>query len=156
MGISELLGHTGAVTRLIGAPVARVFAVLADGWTYPLWVVGASHMRAVDAEWPAVGARLHHSVGLWPLVIEDTTEVLEMEPGRRLVLRARVWPTGAARVELDLAPHPDGTIVTMREQVVEGPGQLIPPAAQHALLVPRNREALARLDAIARNRTGQP
>jgi hypothetical protein len=26
-----------------------VFEVLADGWLYPGWVVGASRMRAVDA-----------------------------------------------------------------------------------------------------------
>jgi hypothetical protein len=64
------------VTRLVDAPPAEVFATLADGWTYPLWVVGAAHMRAVDPAFPAVGSKLHHSVGLWPLLIEDTTEVL--------------------------------------------------------------------------------
>ena len=70
------------VTRLVDAPPAEVFATLADGWTYPLWVVGAAHMRAVDPAFPAVGSKLHHSVGLWPLLIEDTTEVVEMEPDR--------------------------------------------------------------------------
>jgi hypothetical protein len=28
-------------------------AVLHDGWTYPVWVVGASRMRGVDPGWPA-------------------------------------------------------------------------------------------------------
>ena len=32
-----------------------VFAVLADGWLFPTWVVGASRMRDVDAAWPEVG-----------------------------------------------------------------------------------------------------
>ncbi|HEY0815657.1 MAG TPA: SRPBCC family protein [Pseudonocardia sp.] len=155
MRIPGLQGCTGAVTRRIAAPVDQVFAVLADGWTYPLWVVGASHMRAVDADWPAVGSRLHHSVGLWPLLIEDSTEVLAMTPDRRLVLKAKLWPTGAARVELELSPDLDGTIVTMREQAMSGPARLIPPAVQHALLVPRNHETLARLDAIVR-RVEQP
>ena len=76
------------VTRLVDAPPAEVFATLADGWTYPLWVVGAAHMRAVDPAFPAVGSKLHHSVGLWPLLIEDTTEVVEMDPDRRLVSHA--------------------------------------------------------------------
>lgn len=156
MGISELLGHTGVVTRVIAASPERVFNVLADGWNYPLWVVGASYMRSVDAGWPAVGTCLHHSVGVWPLLIEDTTEVLAMEPDRKLVLHARAWPTGAARVELDLAPHGDGTLVTMGEQAVDGPARLVPSAVQRALMVPRNRESLARLDAIARNRVEQP
>jgi len=155
MGITGLPGCRGVVTRRIAAPVERVFAVLADGWTYPLWVVGASHMRAVDADWPAVGARLHHSVGLWPLLIEDTTEVLAMAPNRTLVLKAKLWPTGAARVELDLSPDLDGTIVTMREHAMSGPARLIPSPVQHALLVPRNHETLARLDAIVR-RVEQP
>ena len=44
------------VDCVIDADPAQVYAVLADGWLYPLWVVGATHMRQVDAHWPAVGA----------------------------------------------------------------------------------------------------
>ena len=40
-----------------------VWAVLADGWSYPLWVVGASRMRAVSADWPQPGAKLHRDDG---------------------------------------------------------------------------------------------
>ncbi|WP_181779730.1 SRPBCC family protein [Pseudonocardia pini] len=54
------------VRRRIPASPERVFAVLSDGWSYPLWVVGVTHMRAVDQGYPAVGTRLHHSVGTWP------------------------------------------------------------------------------------------
>ncbi|MHA6782037.1 SRPBCC family protein [Pseudonocardia saturnea] len=140
------------VTRHIAAPPARVFATLADGWTYPLWVVGASHMRAVDPDYPAVGSRLHHSVGLWPLLIEDTTEVLEVDPDRRLVLRARGWPTGAARIGLELVPAAGGTLVRMTEAASAGPGALLPDVVQSLVLVPRNNEALGRLDDVVRNR----
>ena len=126
--------------------------MLADGWTYPLWVVGASHMRTVDPEYPAVGACLHHSVGLWPLLIEDTTEVLAVEPDRRLVLQARAWPTGTAHVELQLEPAPGGTMVRMTECAASGPAALLPAPVQSAMLRPRNREALSRLDDIVRNR----
>jgi uncharacterized protein YndB with AHSA1/START domain len=69
--------------RTINASPKDVWEVLADGWMYPLWVVGASRMRDVDPHWPEVGSKLHHSVGVWPGLIDDNTEVLEVEPGRR-------------------------------------------------------------------------
>ena len=90
------------VDRVVNAEPADVWAVLADGWLYALWVVGAARMREVDDTWPAVGARLHHSVGTWPMLVDDTTSVLEVEPGRRLKLRARAWPAGEGEVELRL------------------------------------------------------
>jgi uncharacterized protein YndB with AHSA1/START domain len=94
------------VSRVVHASPQEVFAVLADGWTYPLWVVGATHMREVDPNWPAVGSRLHHSVGTWPLQIHDITQVRAAEPGQLLELHARAWPSGAARVRITLAPSP--------------------------------------------------
>jgi uncharacterized protein YndB with AHSA1/START domain len=38
------------VKRTISAGPEQVWAVLADGWSYPLWVVGASHMREVELD----------------------------------------------------------------------------------------------------------
>ena len=61
-------------TRLMHATPEQVWAVLSDGWLYPVWV-GASRMREVDETWPEVGSKLHHSVGAWPLLIDDNTEV---------------------------------------------------------------------------------
>ena len=43
-------------TRVVAATPDQVWRVLADGWLYPLWVVGATRMRDVDEHWPAVGA----------------------------------------------------------------------------------------------------
>jgi len=137
---------------VVAAPPAKVWAVLADGWSYPLWVVGATHMRDVDSSWPAVGSRIHHSVGVWPLMLEDDTEVLDMEVERRLELSARAWPTGAARVQLELSPVEGGTRVTMNEFVESGPGRLVPGPVEGLMLRVRNRESLARLASIAENR----
>lgn len=67
--------RAAAVTRTVDASADTVWRVLADGWAYPTWVVGASRVRAVDTSWPAVGACIHHSFGVWPLVVDDTTEV---------------------------------------------------------------------------------
>ncbi|HYH31364.1 MAG TPA: SRPBCC family protein, partial [Pseudonocardia sp.] len=90
------------VRRDIDVPAGTVWAVLADGWLYPSWVVGASRMREVDPAWPGVGAQLHHSVGTWPMLLNDTTTVLASVPMRELVLRARGWPMGEAEIRVTL------------------------------------------------------
>jgi hypothetical protein len=106
-------------------------------------------MRAVDQGYPAVGTRLHHSVGTWPLQLEDDTEVRELKEGELIELRAHAWPSGAARVRITVEPDGDGSLVTMTEQAVEGPATLVPGLVQQAMLVPRNTESLARLASIA-------
>jgi uncharacterized protein YndB with AHSA1/START domain len=134
------------VSRVIDAPPDAVFAVLADGWLYAGWVVGSSHIREVDDNWPAVGARIHHSVGPWPLHIQDVTVVRVVEPGLSLSLEARGWPLGAAAVALTLVPHDGGrTLVRMTEHIVRGPGKVLPAALQSLVVKPRNTESLARL-----------
>lgn len=141
------------VSRVVAAPPTKVWAVLADGWSYPLWVVGATHMRDVDSHWPAEGSRIHHSVGVWPVMLEDHTEVVGMEVDRWLELRARAWPTGAARVQIGLTAVDGGTRVTMNEFVESGPGRLVPGVVEGLMLRLRNAESLARLGTIAENRT---
>ena len=140
-------------SRPISATPEQVWSVLADGWLYPLFVVGASRMRDVDDTWPAVGSCLHHSVGTWPLLIDDTTEVLEVEEDRRIVLKARGWPAGEARVEISLRPTADATVVTIVENATAGPGALIPKPVQDAQLHLRNTETLRRLAFVAEGRT---
>jgi uncharacterized protein YndB with AHSA1/START domain len=134
-------------TRIPASP-DRVFAVLADGWIYSGWVVGTSHMRAMDANWPEVGSKLHHASGAWPAVVNDDTEVEAMTPGRSLVLLAKARPFGLARVTIELQPDGDGTIVTMHEEPVAGPGKWLHNRATEALLTRRNTESLARLTAL--------
>jgi uncharacterized protein YndB with AHSA1/START domain len=141
------------ISRRIDATPAQVFAVLADGWLYPSWVVGASRIRDVDEAWPQVGAQLHHSFGVWPLVVDDTTEVLECDPDRRLVLQARGWPAGEARVELRLeADGPASCLVTMAEDATHGPGTLIPSVLRQPPIKLRNTESLKRLAFLAEGR----
>lgn len=139
-------------TRLVEATPERVWQVLADGWLYPLWVVGATRMREVDDNWPAVGSRLYHSVGVWPLVIDDHTEVLASTPPSLLRLRTRAWPSGEAQVELRLEPADGGTRITMVEDAVKGPGRLIPPPLRQPPLAWRNDEALRRLAHVVERR----
>jgi hypothetical protein len=140
------------VERVVHADTTDVWAVLADGWLYPLWVTGASRMREVDPEWPQVGAQLHHSVGSWPVLIDDTTSSTRCEPGRRLSLQARAWPTGEATVDLRLEPDPEGTRVTMTEDATRGPGAFVPAFVRKPLLRWRNDETLQRLALLVENR----
>jgi len=146
-------------TRTVSATPEQVWEVLADGWLYPLFVVGASRMRDVDESWPAVGARLHHSVGSWPLLIDDTTEVVEVEEGRRILLLARGWPAGQAHVDISLepadslAPSGDATVVTITEDATAGPGRLVPKPLRDAQLHWRNVETLRRLAFVVEGRT---
>jgi hypothetical protein len=84
-------------------------------------------------------------VGSWPVLVNDTTKVLESLPGKRLVLQARGWPLGEARVEIDLEPDGDGCRVTMTEVPTNGPGRWVHNPLQDKALDARNRESLARL-----------
>lgn len=129
-----------------------VWAVLADGWSYASWVVGASRIRAVEEGWPSAGTSIHHSVGAWPLLINDSTTVREADPPRRLVLTARAWPTGEARVDIRLEPSPTGCRITIIEDALAGPATMIPSAVRQPLLDGRNREALHRLVLVAEGR----
>jgi hypothetical protein len=140
--------------RRITTTPDKVWDVLADGWLYPLWVVGASRMREVDDTWPAVGARLHHSVGSWPLLIDDTTTVLECTPHSLLRVRARAWPAGDAEVVIQLSGSGADTVVTIEEDASSGPGRLVPKPARDAGLHWRNVETLRRLAFLAERRAG--
>ncbi len=140
-------------TRLVNATPEQVWAVLADGWLYPVWVVGAARMREVTGDWPITGAKLHHSVGLWPLLLDDHTEVLDSVVGKQLKLRARAFPAGAAEVVITLAAEEGQTRVTIDEEVVDGPAKLIPAPAEAAAMKWRNTETLRRLAYIVEGRT---
>ena len=139
-----------AAQRRVEATPDQVFAVLADGWLYPVWVVGASRMREVDDAWPAEGARLHHSFGVWPMVIDDETRLLEWQPSTRAVLEAEGWPLGTARVVLTVEPDgPTGCQVRLAEDASRGPGKLMPKPVRQALILKRNTETLRRLAFLA-------
>ena len=141
------------VTRVIDAPTQAVWDVLSDGWFYATWVVGASRVRDVDEGWPAEGTRIHHSFGVWPAVVSDTTHVLRSVPPTELVLRAKGWPAGEAEVVLTVTPAGgDSCTVAMAEDAVTGPGTLMPQPLRQLAIGPRNVEALRRLAYLAEGR----
>lgn len=129
-----------------------VFDILTDGWSYAMWVVGAARIRSVDREWPAPGSRIHHSVGAWPLLISDYTEVEDLDEHREIRLRVRAWPTGEGIVVIHCEADGDRTRVVMEERAVSGPASLMPKPLQDLLLGPRNVEVLRRLGYLAESR----
>ena len=146
-GRSFVLGglRAAVTTKEVPGSPGHVWNVLADGSQYAEWVVGANRIRDVESDWPAVGSRFHHTVGIWPLHLRDNTVVKECEPGHRLVLEARARPVGRARVEMTLLEIPTGTRIVMTEEAIS------PTVARWSspLLAPlihvRNVEALRRL-----------
>lgn len=138
--------------RTVNCRPEDVFRVLGDGWLYPAWVVGASRMRDVDDTWPQKGAELHHSVGVWPALLDDTTVVEEWSPPHRMVMRAKGWPIGEARVTLRVRAFGEGTMVRIDEEPVNGPATLLPSLITTPLLRWRNSETLQRLAFLAEGR----
>ena len=168
-GPGEVIGGTGAdpiverppVRRVAEASVDDVWQVLADGWSYATWVVGASRVRAVDDGWPEPGSRIHHSVGLWPVLLSDTTEVEAADPGRSLLLHAHGFPFGAARILITLedVTGARGGVgprceVTIREDASAGIARAVPLPLRQLGVLPRNTEALKRLALLAERRDG--
>src|SRR5690554_1936927 len=135
--------------RALRCSPETVFRVLADGWLYPAWVVGATRMRDVDDAWPEPGSRLHHSVGVWPALINDSTSVVSWRPPHQAVLTARGWPLGEARVTIDVRPYGDGCLVRIQEEAVRGPARAVPRPIADAALELRNAETLRRLAYLA-------
>jgi NAD(P)-dependent dehydrogenase (short-subunit alcohol dehydrogenase family)/uncharacterized protein YndB with AHSA1/START domain len=130
----------------IDASPEDVFAVLSKPDCYPEWVVGAAGVRDHDENFPEVGTRFHHNVGTWPVALKDHTEVVEVDPPHRIVLKAKARPLGTATIAIDLQESAGGTELSMEERPGDRLTTLVAgnPVADTALRV-RNAEALSRL-----------
>jgi uncharacterized protein YndB with AHSA1/START domain len=138
------------VRRRTSASPAAVFAVLADGWRYADWVVGAKTIRHVDDGWPAVGARFHHKVGVGPVEIRDSSVCEAVDADRGISLRVKAFPAGSARVRIMLEPTDDGGAeILLEEHPLEGFVRRFDNPLQRAALRVRNVESLRRLARLA-------
>ena len=133
----------------IQATPERVFEVLMDPDCYGEWVVGSKYIRGADPDWPAVGSRFHHVVGVGPLSVSDHTKIEEIDPPRLLKLRARARPLGTALVTLELKPSGTGTVVTMIEDPADPLTAFVFNPLTHWLTRRRNDEGLRRLARLA-------
>lgn len=140
----------------IPATPDEVFAVLADARTYQHWIVGCHHIRAVEGDWPAVGSRFFHTVGVGPIKTSDNTTVLEVDPPHKLVLEARARPAGVAKVIFTLRAVDDGTEVEIDEYPTKGAAKVIHNPMQDRFIKVRNIETLRRLEKQVMERRGTP
>jgi NAD(P)-dependent dehydrogenase (short-subunit alcohol dehydrogenase family)/uncharacterized protein YndB with AHSA1/START domain len=141
----------------IAASPERVFEVLSDAHRYPEWVVGAAGTLRADDDFPAPGTMFRHRVGLGPLTLSDITEVLELDPPRKIVLKAKARPLGTALVTIELSERAGGTDLMMEER---GGDKLTALVADNPLggvgLRVRNTVALSRLKRIVEERPTGP
>ena len=86
-----------------------------------------------------------------PLTLTDYTEVVAVEPPRRIELKAKARPLGTADIVITLRELADGTEVRMIEEPGDALTRLVTgnPVADAVLRI-RNAEALARLSAWSR------
>lgn len=140
------------VSRETTASREEVWNILANGWTYSQWVVGNTRMRAVDPAWPAPGSKIHHTIGIWPIALNDETVVESCTPQEDLVLLAKGRPFGAARITLRLYDTLTGSRIEMAEVPVGGPLNWVPRRLALAAAYPRNRECTRRLVVLAERR----
>lgn len=139
---------------VINASIDHVWQQVTDPWMYTGWVVGSSHIRGVDPDWPSVGSKVYHEVGGWPVTLKDNTEMVKIDAPRHLSMQARGWPLfGEARVELNLTSLDAGrTQVQMCETPTHGPGKWLDNPLIELMLKKRLHECLERLKTIAENR----
>jgi uncharacterized protein YndB with AHSA1/START domain len=141
----------------VDAAPEDVFAVLADPGAYADWVVGSKEIRDADPQWPQVGSRFHHTVGLGPFNVRDHSEVVGAEPPYRFVMRVKARPLGTAKVELSMVPVSGGTLVEMREEPWDLWSRLLHNPVADIALHTRNVESLRRLKRLAEaRRAGAP
>jgi uncharacterized protein YndB with AHSA1/START domain len=127
----------------------QVWAVLCDGHRYAEWVVGTDHIRDVDPGFPAVGSRLHYTVGAGPLRHDGHTEVLSVDPGHRIELEAHAWPLGTARIVLRLTNGHPGCTVEIEEHPRRGLASRLHNPVLDLAVKARNVETLRRLERAA-------
>lgn len=128
----------------VDAPPERVFAVLCDWRGYGYWVAGTRFTSGADPDWPRVGSAFSHQIGFGPLCLDDRTEVVAIDPPRRLELRIHLGPFGRLRTTLELEPEGDGTRLRLIELPDDVRTRLLAPVVIAGLHV-RNFESSRRL-----------
>jgi uncharacterized protein YndB with AHSA1/START domain len=136
------------VSRHARVPPERIWACLADPYSFAEWVAGTSRIRAADASWPSPGSQLHHNWGIWPVWVNDRTTAISSDPPRRLVLTARARPLGIVQAELHITSEADGARIVLYEDLLEGWGTRVPRLAR-VIQYLRNRRSVRRLALVA-------
>jgi len=142
-------------SREIEAGAIEAFAVLIDPETYPRWLVGAQTIRSVDSAWPEPGSKFHHVVGIGPLRLADSSEVLEIDESAMMIrLEVRARPLIAAVATFRVIGTNSRCVITLQEEpALRTIGNLVRPVMDPATHV-RNHRSLRRLAGVIEQRDG--
>lgn len=138
--------------RFMPVPPEAVWDALADAGGYAYWVVGSREIRDADPDWPAPGARFHHTVGFGPLTIRDHTVAVEARRPGLLRLRVKARPLVTAQVTFEMRAEDGGTRVRMTETPDGLTSWMVLNPLVHLLTRGRNAESLMRLEELALRR----
>lgn len=136
----------------IAASPETIFDLLMDAYSYEQWVVGCKQIRGVDPDWPAVGSKFHHKVGVGPIEVQDNTKIVAAERPHHVRLEVRARPAGVGIVDMTMEADGDETIVTMVEYPTRGIARFTHTPFQEGLIKARNLETLRRLKHLAEER----
>lgn len=138
--------------RFMPVPPEAVWDALADAGGYAYWIVGSREIRDADPDWPAPGARFHHTVGFGPLTIRDHTVAVEARRPGLLRLRVKARPLVTAQVTFEMRAEDGGTRVRMTETPDGLTSWMVLNPLVHLLTRGRNAESLMRLEELALRR----
>ncbi|HEX2096800.1 MAG TPA: SRPBCC family protein [Solirubrobacterales bacterium] len=137
----------------VDASSRRCFEVLSDPRSYAYWVVGSREIRAADPDWPAPGSKFHHTVAGG---LEDHTVVEEVEPNRRLRLRAKARPFGTAFVTVTMNDQNGGSLLRLEEEPADRMTKLLFNPVLDRVLHVRNIGSIERLKQLAEGEVPMP
>jgi uncharacterized protein YndB with AHSA1/START domain len=103
-------------TAQMAAPPAEVYAFLAEPANLPRWQAGIVAAERTSPPPTAVGSTARVVLELMGQQVSAEITVREADPPRRLALAASVSGMGIVAT-LDLAPHDDGTEITLTSEV---------------------------------------
>jgi uncharacterized protein YndB with AHSA1/START domain len=95
------------VSVLIDAPLARVWAELADFGSHPQWMDDAATVRFLTDRTTGIGTRIEAATRVGPLRASDVMEVVRWEVERTIVVEHVGSVKGFGR--FDIVPIGDGT-----------------------------------------------
>jgi carbon monoxide dehydrogenase subunit G len=131
---------------LIRRPVGTVFAYLADLENLPRWNYAIRQTRQIGAGEVGVGT-VYRQIRSLPHPMEESLEIAEYEPDRRLVVRGGLGVFGGGLAYL-LEPVGDATrLVNDVELTASGPRAALAGVARHAIkqAVAQNLEVLKKI-----------
>ena len=130
-----------------------VWSVLADRELYADWVAGTSSSHGGEGDWPAEGSSLDYSIGVGPWSLEGRTVVREEERPGRLALEVDSGRLGTARVDIEIRPWGEDSLLIVDEHPLTGPGGVLHNVALDAVLQLRHRRMLTRLAEVVEQRS---